>query len=51
MPRMGRIVLPNYRIMWCSLMDKRLPQEKVIELSERFISNSTAMPDWVKSQH
>lgn len=31
-----------------SLMDKRLPQEKVIELSEKFISNSTAMPDWVK---
>ncbi|EKP0279530.1 hypothetical protein JGK46_003429 [Aeromonas bestiarum] len=31
-----------------SLMDKRLPQEKIIELSEKFISNSTAMPDWVK---
>lgn len=30
------------------LMDKRLPQEAVIELSEKFISNSTAMPDWVK---
>lgn len=31
-----------------SLMDKRIPQVKVIELSEKFISNSTAMPDWVK---
>ena len=32
-----------------SLLDKRLPQEKVIELSEKFISNSTAMPDWAKN--
>lgn len=31
-----------------SLMDKRLSQEKVIELSEIFIANSTVMPDWVK---
>lgn len=31
-----------------SLMDKRLPQEKVIELSEEFISSSTVMPAWVK---
>ncbi|MEH6387961.1 hypothetical protein [Pseudomonas profundi] len=31
-----------------NLLDKRLPQEKVIELSEKFISSSTAMPDWVK---
>lgn len=31
-----------------SLLDKRLPQEKLIELSEKFISNATAMPDWAK---
>lgn len=31
-----------------SLLDKRLPQEQIIELSEKFISNATAMPDWAK---
>lgn len=31
-----------------SLLDKRLPQEKFIELSEKSISNSTVMPDWAK---
>lgn len=31
-----------------SLLDKRLTQEESIELNEKFISNSTTMPDWVK---
>ncbi|WPN63675.1 hypothetical protein QMK47_01325 [Pseudomonas sp. P9_35] len=30
------------------LMARSLPQEAVIDLIEKFISNSTAMPDWVK---
>lgn len=32
-----------------NLLNKRIPQEKAIELSAQYISNSTAMPDWVKS--
>lgn len=31
-----------------SLLDKRLTQEKSIELNKKFISNSRTMPDWVK---
>ncbi|MFP8966126.1 hypothetical protein ACKC9G_06085 [Pokkaliibacter sp. CJK22405] len=31
-----------------NLLDKHLPQDKSVELSEKFISNSTVIPDWGK---
>ena len=44
---MGDVFLEHFEEF--NLLNKRIPQEKAIELSEQYISNSTAMPDWVKS--